>query len=148
MQVEFSGMDARWGLSGPELAFYDTELIRIDTQTRLIAAETVRVSVALTRLLLEGERVIDRIVVSDTSLEVRQLAGGGWWVQGAPIDDLLRNRSADNPTLTEIEIIAEDVQIVFLQPGDERPRFFSVPRASLSVDDRRLAFSCRYSPAK
>ena len=60
MQVEFSGMDARWGLSGPELEFYDTQLIRSDTQTRLIAADTVRVSVALTRLLLEGERVIDR----------------------------------------------------------------------------------------
>ena len=28
MQVEFSGMDARWGLSGPELNFYDAELIR------------------------------------------------------------------------------------------------------------------------
>jgi uncharacterized protein YhdP len=28
MEVEFSGMNARWGLSGPELEFYDTELVR------------------------------------------------------------------------------------------------------------------------
>ena len=31
MQVEFTGMDARWGLSGPELKFYGTELIRPST---------------------------------------------------------------------------------------------------------------------
>ncbi len=146
MQVEFSGMDARWGLSGPELEFYDTQLVRTDTQTRLIAAETVRVSVALTRLLLEGERVIDRVVVSDTSIEVRQLEGGGWWVQGAPIDDLLGDRATANPALAEIEIIAEDIQIGFLQPGDERPRFFAVPRATLSVDKRRLAFVADIRP--
>ncbi len=146
MQVEFSGMDARWGLSGPELEFYDTELIRTDTQTRLIAAEEVRVSVALTRLLLEGERVIDRIVVSETSLEVRQLEGGGWWAQGAPLDDLLGNRESGRPALTEIEVIAEDIQIIFLQPGDERPRFFLVPRATMSIDERRLAIAADIRP--
>ena len=146
MQVEFSSMDARWGLSGPELEFYDTQLVRTDTQTRLIAAETVRVSVALTRLLLEGERVIDRIVVSDTSIEVRQLEGGGWWVQGAPIEDLLGDRATARPALTEIEIIVEDIQVGFLQPGDERPRFFAVPRATLSVDKRRLAFVADIRP--
>ncbi len=146
MQVEFSGMDARWGLSGPELEFYDTQLVRTDTQTRLVAAETVRISVALTRLLLKGERVIDRIVVSDTSIEVRQLEGGGWWVQGAPIDDLFGDRATAKPALTEIEIIAEDIQIEFMQPGDERPRFFAVPRATLSVDKRRLAFVADIRP--
>ena len=30
MQVEFSGMNARWGLSGPELEFYGAELVRQD----------------------------------------------------------------------------------------------------------------------
>ena len=28
MQVEFSGMDARWGLSGPELEFDEAELMQ------------------------------------------------------------------------------------------------------------------------
>jgi len=27
MSVEFSGMDARWGLSGPQVEFYDAELM-------------------------------------------------------------------------------------------------------------------------
>jgi len=39
MQVEFSGMDARWGLSGPELQFYNAELVRLDSGARIVAAE-------------------------------------------------------------------------------------------------------------
>jgi uncharacterized protein (TIGR02099 family) len=146
MQVEFSGMDARWGLSGPELEFYNTELVRTDTQTRLLTAEKVSVSVALTRLLLEGERVIDRIVVSDTSIEVRQLESGEWWVQGAPLEDLLGKRAQGTPAFSEIDVIAEDIEIVFLQPGDVRPRYFAITRATVSLDERRLAFDTEIRP--
>ncbi len=141
MQVEFSGMDARWGLSGPELEFYDAELIRPVTQSRLIAAEEVRVSVALTRLLLEGERVVDRIVISDTSFEIRQLEDDRWWLQGAPIDELFGTAAGSNQRLSNVEVIGEDMQILFLQPGDERPRFFDIPRATMSADENRLALA-------
>ncbi|MDH3435326.1 MAG: hypothetical protein OEM60_15790, partial [Gammaproteobacteria bacterium] len=34
LSVEFSGMDARWGLSGPELEFYDAELVSPDRNAR------------------------------------------------------------------------------------------------------------------
>lgn len=146
MQVEFTGMDARWGLSGPELEFYDTELIRPNTQIRLVSAEKVRISVALTRLLLEGERVVDRIVISDTSIEIRQLEDGRWWVQGAPVDELPGAGAGGNPRLSDVEVIAEDIRIDFLQPGDERPRIFSVPRAAVSIDDKRLAFAADIRP--
>ena len=43
MQVEFTGMDARWGLSGPELRFYGAELIRPQSETRALAAAEVGV---------------------------------------------------------------------------------------------------------
>ena len=38
-----AGMDARWGLRGPELSFYDAELIRPHSGVRVIAAEPGRV---------------------------------------------------------------------------------------------------------
>lgn len=146
VRVEFSGMDARWGLSGPELEFYEAELIRLDTQTRLVAAERVRVSVALTRLLLEGERVIDRIVISDSSIEVRQLENGRWWVQGSAVDKLYRGKKRSERDLSDIEVIGEDIRLIFLQPGDERPKYFDVPRAVLRIDDKRLDFQADIRP--
>ena len=43
MQVEFDAMDARWGLRGPELKFYEAELIRTTNNTRAVAASEVGV---------------------------------------------------------------------------------------------------------
>ncbi len=139
MQVEFSGMNARWSLSGPELEFYDAELIRPDNQKRAIAAQAVSIGISVNALLFEREFRVDRVVIRESSLEVRQLDGGGWWVQGAPVSEIPRAHEAGPQRLGDIEIIGEDIEVRFLQPGDERPRFFLVPRALVSIDKRRVA---------
>ena len=60
MQVEFTGMNARWGLSGPEIEFYDAELISTDTEARIVAAEQVSVGIGLARLLFDRKFIVDR----------------------------------------------------------------------------------------
>ena len=45
LSVEFSGMDARWGLSGPEIEFYDAELMSPDNLTRIVAANEVSIGI-------------------------------------------------------------------------------------------------------
>ena len=139
MEVQFSGMNARWGLSGPEVEFYETQLIRPDKQTRLIAAELVSVGISVNRLLFHQALVVDRVVIRNTSIEIRQLEDGGWWVQGNAIDELLQSRPDAQPRLDEMEVVGEDIEIRFLQPGDQRPRYFRVPRVQVSIDDRRIA---------
>jgi uncharacterized protein (TIGR02099 family) len=142
MSVEFSGMDARWGLSGPEVEFYDAELIAEDTQARIIAADQVSVGVALSNLLFDRQAVVDRVIVRDTTLEVRQLANGAWAVQGSPIDQLLPAREApaeEGGGLGPIEIRLQDIELNFLQPGDERPKTFDIPLLVINRDDVRMA---------
>jgi uncharacterized protein (TIGR02099 family) len=139
MEVDFSGMDARWGLSGPELVFYDTELTQPGTEARLVAAEQVRVGVALTRLLFERKGVVDRIVIRESSVEVRQLEDGRWWIQGGSAKDLLSARTSGTKSISDLEVVGEDIQILFLQPGDERPKYFDIPRATVSINENRLA---------
>ncbi len=139
MQVEFSGMDARWGLSGPELEFYDAELIREDSGARVVAAEEVRVGVGLMRLLFEQSLVVDLLVVRDTSVDIRQNEDGSYRIQGIPLDELLRTDQAEQKPLMNIEIIGEDIELRFMQPGDERPHFFAVPQLRVSIDENRIA---------
>lgn len=144
MHVEFSGMDARWGLSGPEIEFYDAELTTPDTKARIIAADEVSIGLALTRLLFDRKAVVDRVVVRDTNLEVRQLADGKWWAQGRPIDQLIPARSGAEGASTgagmgPIEIVGEDIVLQFLQPGDERPRLFRIAQILVHRDDVRMA---------
>ena len=139
MNVEFSGMDARWGLSGPEVEFYDAELISRDTMARIVAADEVRVGVGLMRLLVDRKFVVDRVIVRETALELRQLEDGGWWIQGSPPDQLIPVRRGEGTDVGQLEIVGEDVQIQFLQPGDERPRVFAVPRFTVNRDEVRTA---------
>jgi uncharacterized protein (TIGR02099 family) len=140
MTVEFSGMDARWGLSGPEVEFYDAELLTSATQTRLVAAEEVSVGVGLMRLLVDRKFVVDQVVVRDTSIEVRQLENGEWWVQGGPIEQLLPARRGEGGgDIGRIDVIGEDIELRLLQPGDEKPRRFRITRVQANRDDVRLA---------
>lgn len=150
MQVEFSGMDARWGLSGPEVEFYNAELISLETKSRIVAAEQVSVGIALTRLLFDRTAVVDRVVVSDTSVEVRQLENGEWWVQGSPVDKLLPARrsagAAPGAGLGPIEIVGKDIEVLLLQPKDERPTQFLVQSLVVSRDDFRMAIDADIEP--
>jgi len=144
MHVEFSGMDARWGLSGPEVEFYDAELIAPDTMARIIAANQVSIGIALTRLLVDRKAIVDRVVIRDTSLEIRQQANGQWAVQGSAVNELIPARSGDpdqagGAGLGPIEIVGQDIELLFLQPGDERPKRFQISRFSVDRDNVRMA---------
>jgi uncharacterized protein (TIGR02099 family) len=140
MTVEFSGMDARWGLSGPEVEFYNAELLSQDTMARFVAADEVSVGVGLIRLLADRKFVVDRVTVRDTSIEVRQLENGEWWIQGSPLDQLFPGRRGNGTGgVGSIEIIGEDIELLFLQPGDERPKRFQISDVLARRDDVRIA---------
>ncbi|MDH3984147.1 MAG: DUF3971 domain-containing protein, partial [Gammaproteobacteria bacterium] len=140
MEVEFLSMNARWGLSGPELEFYEAELIRRHNQSPLIAADRVSVGISINSLVFDQEFVVDRILIRNTSIEIRQLEDGGWWVQGEVLGDLPQTLDAGRQAFGEKEFVAENVEIQFLQSGDQQPRTLDVRRALVSFDERRIAF--------
>ncbi len=139
MQVEFTGMDARWGLRGPELKFYSAELVRPDDQTRFVAATEVGVGVSLLRLLVDRTLVVDTVSIVETSVEVRRLADGGWRIQGRPAEELLALRGDGRRPMGAFTVIGQDIEVQYIEPGDERPRFFEIPRFVADADDARLA---------
>ena len=139
MQVEFSAMDARWGLSGPELTFDDAELIGLDDGVLFVAAKEVGVGIDFLRLLADRTLVVDRLMIRDTSIDIRQLDDGGYRVQSIATDELLRNHSARANPSAEIEIVGEDIELRFMQPGDQWPQFFEIPSVSVSIDENRVA---------
>jgi len=139
LSVEFSGMDARWGLSGPEIEFYDAKLMSPDNLTRIVAANEVSIGVGLTRFIFDGQLAPDEVAIRDTSIEIRQLENGEWWVQGKPIDQLLPKRAGGaTGEMGRIEVVGEDIELLFLQPGDERPKRFLVSSFLVRRDDVRL----------
>ncbi len=139
VDVEFSGMDARWGLSGPELKFYNAELLRQDTMERLVAAEEVSIGVGLRRLIIDGALRVDRVVVRETSIEVRQLENNKWMIQGSLLDELKLLQQDTGRDVGDIEVIGQDITVMFLRPGDQQPRTFDISRLRVRSDSVRLA---------
>ncbi len=60
-------------------------------------------------------------------------------MQGSPIDQLLPQRSGAGGDIGRIEIVGEDIELLFLQPGDEKSRRFQISRVLAQRDDVRLA---------
>lgn len=137
-RVEFAGMDARWGLKGPELRFYDAELFRPTSDARAVAAGEVGIGVSLTRLLLDRTFVVDSVTVRDTSVELQELADGSWLVQGQAVSELVPDRPAGSEFGT-IELIGLDIELRVLRRDAEQALLFDVPRVVVERDPERSA---------
>ena len=141
MEVQFSGMDARWGLSGPEIEFYEAELHDTESGATIIAARQVSVGIALSRIITDRKAVVDRIIVRGSTLEIRQLEDGQWWLQGSPPNELLpeRPQSDDDEPIDRFQIFGENLTVRLVQPGVEKTRQFKIPELVISRDSVRTA---------
>jgi uncharacterized protein (TIGR02099 family) len=117
MQVEFSGMNARWRFSGPELNFFNAELIRPGATESLLSADEVSIGVGLLRLLVDREVVVDRVLIRDTAIDLRQDESGKWLLQGVPVDDLFGARDVATPGGGAFEVVGQDIQVEYEHPA-------------------------------
>ena len=140
MQVEFSGMDARWRLRGPELNFYDAELVSRDNALTVLNAEEVRVGVGLMRLLLDRELVADRILIRDTTVDVARDADGSWQVQGIPVDTFTSSRMASTENAGPLTVVGEDIRINFSSPERAQPVSLTVDNVEFLRDEMQHGF--------
>jgi uncharacterized protein (TIGR02099 family) len=131
MQVEFSGMNARWRLSGPELTFYDAQLASQGRAT-VLHAEEVSVGVELLRLLLDLELVADRVLIRDAEVELEQTDDGSWLVQGMPLADLGPAPAGEGGALV---VIAEDIELRVSLAHRDEPAMLGVDSVQFRRED-------------
>ncbi len=117
MQVEFSGMNARWRFSGPELNFFNAELKSPGATENLLSADEVSIGVSLLRLLADRELVVDRILIRDTHIDLRQDANGQWTLQGLPVADVLGSREVGVEQGAILELVALDIRVDYEHPA-------------------------------
>ena len=134
MQVEFSGMNARWRLSGPELNFFNAELVIPGATESLLAADEVSVGVGLFRLLADRELVIDRILIRDTKIDLRQDEAGKWLLQGMPVDDVFGSRNVATQNGGAVEVVGEDIQVEYEHPASGQLVPFTITSISILRD--------------
>lgn len=117
MNVEFSGMNARWRLSGPELSFFDAGLSQLSSGESILQANEVSVGVGLLRLITEGELVVDRISISDSAIDLRQNESGAWLLQGIPLDEIVGSRDMSTQQVGDVEFVGQNIDVEYEHPA-------------------------------
>ncbi|MDX1404709.1 MAG: YhdP family protein [Woeseiaceae bacterium] len=135
MQVEFSAMNARWRFSGPELNFFDAELKGAGAGTSLLSAEEVSIGVGVLRLLADRELVVDRILIRDTDIDLRQDQNGAWMIQGLPLDEVLGSRDVEVDPGVVVELVGQDIRVQYEHPGTGQLLPFTVASMSVTSND-------------
>ncbi|MFQ5546731.1 MAG: YhdP family protein [Woeseia sp.] len=139
MQVDFAGMNARWRLSGPEINFYNAELIRADGSDSLFSVNELSVGVGLMRLLVDRELVVDRVLLTDTSLELRQDGHGSWLLQGVELEELVGFRK-ELPEVggRPVNVIGRNIVLDYWPPGAEQALELTVDSVQIRRDEVQL----------
>ena len=114
MQVEFSGMNARWRFSGPELNFYNAELTMPGSEGGAFAADEVSIGVDLMQLVIDRRFVVDRVLVRDSAISVSRDDEARWRVQDIPLAQLGENFAGESGG--HVELIVEDFDVALEYP--------------------------------
>jgi uncharacterized protein (TIGR02099 family) len=146
MQVEFSDMNARWRLSGPELSFSNAMLRRVTDAAPLLAVAEVSVGVSLVRLLNDRELVADRILLRGTEVNAALADDGSWVVQGVPLADLFSGRAGVAGQAGNISVVAENIVVQYQHPSGLRILTFVVDSLEVQRDETLLAVNATVDP--
>ncbi len=136
VDVEFSGLDARWRFSGPELICRDVVLRNPDSDADLLAANEVIVGASFLKLLSERKVVVNRLELDGVKLSVRRDEEGVFWLGQRELNELLESRPDSTETpLPKLEVQGENLEIVYTDASASRTL------TPILIDDLSLSVS-------
>lgn len=138
MDVEFTGMNARWRLSGPELSFFDASLQHRDTGISVANAEEVSIGVGLWRLVVDREVVVERVTIRESAIDLRQDGNGNWILQGIPLDELIGDREFAAQPGGNIRLIGQNLAVEYEHPASGQLVPFTISNVIVSGTDAGL----------
>jgi uncharacterized protein (TIGR02099 family) len=142
MRIEFTDMNARWRLNGPELNFYDAELIWPDTSNTLLDIYELSVDINLIRLLVERKLVVDQVKVkiNDASIKLRQTDDGAWLLQDIPLEELIDfKKNLPKSGVTAMTIIGQNLDLNYWPPETAQAIELSINRLQVQYNKLQLS---------
>ena len=134
MQVEFSGMTARWRLSGPELTILDANLMSQDTGQSILTADEVSIGVGLLRLIADRELVVERISIRGTAIDLRKDEGGNWLLQGLQLNELTGSRDIATRSSGDVDFTGADIDVTYEHPATGQRVPLTIRAGAMSWD--------------
>jgi uncharacterized protein (TIGR02099 family) len=149
LELQFSRLDAHWGLRGPELTFHDARVGAVDQPQPFVTAAVAGVGLSpfqlVKRLLFREELEVDRLTLEGTELTLVQAADGSFHLQGAPAGAIERGAFAlEVPP--DVEVLMRDSRVVYRDERRNREWDFADVSASMTRDSGLLKLEASARP--
>ncbi|MGB5208992.1 MAG: YhdP family protein [Gammaproteobacteria bacterium] len=142
LPVEIGGMDARFGLGGPEILLRDASILSADGSSELLQADTARVSLDVSELILSWQIKGDLFTVDGAQLDIRRDNSGEIFILGIPVSDIKPRGEA---LLADIRL--SDGRVVFRDEMDGGVTWvFQDAEVDLSGSNRELRLDVSLTP--
>ena len=113
LTVEFSRLDARWGLQGPELTFFDAQVGGLEN-SQLLAVQRASVGVSLLRLITSRELLVDRLTLAGTDVLLERRADGSFAIQQHRLDPGAAGGGFDLSRVPPFQVLVRDSRIRYV----------------------------------
>ena len=146
LTMDFSRLDARWALLGPEITFYDASVsIPGGESDPLFSAGEASIGLSFLALVTERRLVVNRLTVVDTRLTFERGADGTLRLQGAPSQQASSTDLAIED-LPSVEIVVRDSTVIYNDRVQGQSWEFVDVRLGLVREADRLRLEARADP--
>jgi uncharacterized protein (TIGR02099 family) len=113
LTVDFSRLDARWGLQGPELTFFDAQVGGLGN-AQLLAVQRASVGVSLSRLIRNRELLVDQFTLAGTDVLLERRADGSFAIQQQSLDPRAGVGGFDLSKIPPFQVLVRDSRIRYV----------------------------------
>jgi uncharacterized protein (TIGR02099 family) len=143
--VSFDHLDARWGLRGPELTFYEATVGSVEQPEPFLLARRASVSLDPWALITQRELAVSRLTFTGTRVTVLRGEDGELSIEGAPAGTVTRfDLAEDLPP--EVKVLVEDSELRYVDRMTGSAWQFDDVEISLDREPGRLAVDVRAVP--
>ena len=145
LDVEYEGIDLRLGLAGPELAFFNAELSREESDQPFVVASRASVVIDPFELFVERRLVPTRLVFDGVQITLERLDDGTFAIRGAPSGENAAAQSAfELPE--EVSVQVRDSEVLYIDDVlGQRWQFRNV-RADVEQEFRAFSITVSAEP--
>lgn len=146
VDLDFSQMDARWSLLGPEFSFRDATLSRVgDEANPFLSAAEASISLSAPALISERRLEVTRLTLEGSDLRIERTGSGTLTLANLPGDESPQTEIslADIPPVT---IVIENGSITFADDMRRREWTFDDVRLQLVRELGGIAVEARANP--
>ena len=148
VSLNFSQMDARWSLLGPEFSFRDATVTRIGAEADpILSAVEASITLSAAALISDRRLEVNRLTLEGSNLRLERTGGGTLRLANLPEDESVQTEIslADIP---EVTIVVDNGSFTFADDIRQREWTFEDVRLQLVREADSISVEARANPPR